>query len=132
MHLIRLGKSRWEVVALCDQRGSCPVLDFLGGLDKSLRSLCNRMLGLLREYVTYHGPPRSIERCRHLEDGIWEFKTGQLRVLWFYDQDRVIVCTHGFMKKTRKTPRREIRQAKELRERYLFAVRSSRLRLLDA
>ncbi len=130
MDLIRLGKSRWDVVALCNERGSCPLLDFLEDLDPSLKSLRNRMLGLLREYVTQHGPPRSKERCRHLNDHIWEFKIGQLRALWFYHQDRMIVCTHGFMKRTRKTPRREIQRAKRLRKQYLASVRSGNLMVL--
>lgn len=36
-----------------------------------------------------------------------------MRVLWAFDQERrsILVITHGFVKKSQKTPRREINQA---------------------
>jgi len=71
------------------------------------------------QYAADHGPPENKEKCRHLEEGIYEFKTsGGIRVLWFWDEDRMIVCTHAFVKKQQKTPLGEIEKAKRLRGRY--------------
>ena len=39
-------------------------------------------------------------------------------VLWFYDEGRLVICTHGFWKGVRTAPA-EIRRAKQIRERYL-------------
>ncbi len=45
------------------------------------------------------GPLRNVEHSRHLDDGIFEFKTrfGD-RLLWFYDGPRQTVLTNGFKK----------------------------------
>ena len=56
---------------------------------------------------------------KHLEDGIFELRIALsnkiVRTLYFYQKGAKIVITHGFIKKTQKTPRKEIEQAKELR-----------------
>lgn len=40
------------------------------------------------------------------------------RTLYFYQKGRKVVIIHGFIKKTVKTPRKEIEKAKLLREKY--------------
>jgi len=61
--------------------------------------------------------------AKHLEDGIFELRTTLAeriaRSLFFYQKGARIILTHGFIKKTEKTPRKEIKRAKELRTFYL-------------
>lgn len=52
------------------------------------------------------------EKVNYLEDGIWELKVHPARMLFFFDESRVVVLTHGFIKKCQKTPRKEILKAK--------------------
>ena len=60
---------------------------------------------------------------KHREDGIFELRTSLsdtiVRTLYFYQKGAKLILTHGFTKKTQKTPRKEIERAKELRERYI-------------
>lgn len=55
---------------------------------------------------------------------IWEFRTLfkgiQYRLLAFWDTDAetLVVATHGFIKKTQKTPRKEINKAEAIRKLY--------------
>lgn len=55
---------------------------------------------------------------------IWEFRTLfagiAYRLLAFFDKDErtLIVTTHGFIKKTQKTPHKEIEKAKRIRTEY--------------
>ena len=60
---------------------------------------------------------------------IWEFRTyfnkQQYRVLAFWDKgegqmpiDTLVIATHGFVKKTQKTPQKEINKAVAIRELY--------------
>ena len=55
---------------------------------------------------------------------IWEFRTLfkgiQYRLLAFWDTDAetLVVATHGFIKKTQKTPRKEINKADAIRKLY--------------
>lgn len=60
---------------------------------------------------------------KYLEDGIFELRTYLrdkiARSLYFYQKGRRIIITHGFIKKTQKTPRKEIEKAKALRIQYI-------------
>jgi phage-related protein len=62
-----------------------------------------------------------------LGDGIYELREGRLRVLYFLDDGRMIVATHGFAKSTQKTPPAEQVHALALRKRYFGAKRTGRL-----
>lgn len=44
--------------------------------------------------------------------------TDIVRVLYFFDKDRIIIATNGFVKKQQKTPRSEIELAKDRRSDY--------------
>lgn len=110
----------WQVLAVCTERGSCPLLEFLSGLEGCLAGDGRRMLALLAR-VAEQGPPRNTEVSHQVGDAIWELIQGRLRVLWFYDVGRVVVCSHGFVKRTRKTPARELDLARASRARYLQA-----------
>ena len=67
------------------------------------------MLALLRR-IEAQGPPRSVELSHQVGSGLWELVRGRLRVLWFYDDDRDVILTHGFVKRSRKTPAAELHE----------------------
>lgn len=64
------------------------------------------------------------ELFKKLNDDIWEFRTkfqsNTYRLLSFWDKDtgNLVIATHGFLKKTRKTPEKEIARAEALRKEY--------------
>lgn len=72
------------------------------------------------ELLEEHEPALGMPFSRHLDDGIFELRTVQrsniTRVLYFFVAGGEIVLTHGFVKKTQKTPAREIERAKRMRE----------------
>ena len=72
-------------------------------------------LHLLEEYGNLARAPLSKE----LEDGIFELRTIEgndiIRVLYFFDKDKIIIATNGFVKKQQKTPKNEIELAKARR-----------------
>ena len=57
-----------------------------------------------------------------LDDGIFEIRSKQgsniSLVLYFFVAGRKVILTNGFVKKTQKTPQREIDRAKRHREDY--------------
>ena len=59
---------------------------------------------------------------KHLEDGIYEIRievgNNIYRIFTFFDDNKLVILLHGFQKKTQKTPRTEIEQAKKLRRNY--------------
>ncbi len=62
---------------------------------------------------------------KKLNSEIWEFRTNydkqQIRLLGFWDptQKAIVICTHGFVKKTQKTPKSQIDRARKYRMKYL-------------
>ncbi len=66
------------------------------------------------------------ELFKKLSEFIWEFKTkfnkNQYRLLAFWDKtdssETLVLATHGFVKKTQKTPKSEIKRAEEIRKEY--------------
>ena len=61
---------------------------------------------------------------KHLEntDGIYEVRVitnKSIRVLCFFDDGNLVVLTNCFVKKTQKTPRKEIKLAEKLKREYL-------------
>jgi len=64
------------------------------------------------------------ELLKKLEDDIWEFRTlynkiaYRLFAFWDETEKSMIVATHGIVKKTDKTPKKEIEKAKQLRVEY--------------
>lgn len=107
----------FTIYAACNARGDCELIEFLDGLGANLQDDADHMLELL-ERVSITGPPRNSGICHQIQGDIYEFIKRRLRVLWFYDEGRVIVCTHGFMKDTQKTPKAEIAKADRIREQY--------------
>lgn len=64
------------------------------------------------------------ELFKKLNNDIWEFRTRYqgmtYRLLAFWDNESgsLVVATHGFIKKTQKTPDNEISRAESLRKEY--------------
>ena len=52
-------------------------------------------------------------RVRHLQDKIFEIKSHELRSLFIYQPERIILVGVVFVKKTDKTPKEKIKLAKQ-------------------
>ena len=65
---------------------------------------------------------RDIELFKKLDEDIFRtlYNKTYYRLLAFWDSasETVVVCTHGFIKKSGKTPLSELEHAKELRKKY--------------
>lgn len=101
------------------QDGSCPIKEFLNSLDEKMQAKLFRLLYLLEQNGNELREPYS----KFLKDGIFELRGQQgnniARVLYFFVVGQKIIITHGFIKKTQKTPKSEIKLAKEYRQEYL-------------
>ena len=99
--------------------GTKPVNEFLNDLDDNMRGKIAFEISLLQQFGTSLRMPHS----RPLGSGIYElraqFASNITRVLYFFIDGDTAVLTHGFVKKTQKTPPSEIKRAKNYREDYL-------------
>lgn len=98
-----------------DKNGHEPVLEYMLKLsakkDKDSRIKLNKIndyIETLRNYGTQAGEPY----IKHLDGEIWELRPLRDRILFVCWVNGSYVLLHQFMKKTQKTPAREIEKAK--------------------
>ena len=108
-----------EVVLYQTDKGKCPMKEFMDSLTIKMRAKVLRSIGLLQNNSFLLREPFS----KALGDGIFELRiklaNNITRVLYFFVIDRKVVLTNGFVKKTQKTPQKEIELAKKYRYDYL-------------
>jgi phage-related protein len=102
-------------------------LEFLPEAIEFLENLDNKS----REKIYYNIKKAQFvndnELFKKLNDLIWEFRTlyngKAYRLFSFWDKssgkETLVVATHGILKKTQKTPTKEIKKAEEIRKLYL-------------
>jgi phage-related protein len=107
----------------------CPLFDFLAKLKRDDQDEFARLRALL-DRTAEHGTVRNEQKLRFFkEEKVFEFKTrGGVRVMAFWDEGRVIICSHGFLKKSQKTPSGELDRAVTARTEYLGAKQRGLLR----
>ena len=95
-----------------------PARAFLDSLDIKLRAKMYKEIDLLLA----NGPELREPHSKHVEDGIFELRAKQgsdiSRILYFFFVGKKAILTNGFVKKSAKTPRKEIELAKKYRSDY--------------
>jgi phage-related protein len=114
----------YEIIFYKDRSGREPLKEYLEELAMKTDKNSRINLQKIREYVKYlseNGKQSKEPYVKHIEGEIWELRPIRGRILFAtWDGNRFILL-HYFIKKTQKTPQREIEQAKrnlaEYRER---------------
>lgn len=94
------------------------VISFLNSLEEKIRDKIAYNIGK----SMYTIDNRLFKKLENTD--IWEFRTLyngiQYRLLAFWDKENetLVVATHGFIKKTQKTPLKEIAKAEKIRRLY--------------
>ncbi|MCI9608420.1 MAG: type II toxin-antitoxin system RelE/ParE family toxin [Muribaculaceae bacterium] len=89
-----------------------------------LESLPDKVKGKIAYNISKSRYFMDKELFKKLNDDIWEFRTiyqgFKYRLLAFWDNDtgNLVIATHGFIKKTHKTPENELAHAEALRKKY--------------
>jgi phage-related protein len=109
-----MGK-KWEVVLYASQDGRESVVkeidDF--GANNAVKVL--KIVGLLKNY----GHTVLESHIKHIDRKIWEIKVDRYRVLYFLYEDQHYILVRAFMKKTQKTPQKEVELAEKRYADYL-------------
>ena len=106
-------KDRFDIEFLDEAR------EFLKSIDEKARY---KFLFNIDKSKTFNDP----KIFKKLDSDIWEFRTEykklQHRLLAFWDKrnnrNTLVICTHGFIKKTDKVPKGEIEKARQLMRMY--------------
>lgn len=112
----------YSIIFYKDKKGKQEVKDYLKKLhmknDKDSRINFNK----IRDYIKLlkiHGTALSEPYVKHLEGEIWELRPLRNRILFFTCYgDKIVLLSH-FIKKTQKTPNKELEKAKRLMKDYI-------------
>ena len=103
------------ILFYCDKHGRVPVKEYLDELaaknNKDSKIKLKKIqdyMNILKQYGTMAGEPY----IKHLDGAIWELRPLRDRILFVAWHKGSFVLLHSFMKKTQKTPAREIDKAK--------------------
>jgi phage-related protein len=100
--------------------GGCPVQEFLDSLSSKTAQKVAWVLSLVEDLDVV---PSTYFKKLVSTEGIWECRiqlgSNAYRIFCFFDGNSVVVLTHGLIKKTQKTPQREIERAETYRKDYL-------------
>ena len=103
-----------EIILYSTKEGKCPVKDFLDSLPKKVFKKITWVLKLITEVDRI--PSTYFKKLKGTDD-IWEcrikFASDIYRLFCFFQNRKIIVLTHGIIKKTQKTPSNEIERAEK-------------------
>lgn len=113
--------SKWTVEFYQFPNGNSPVLDWFNEQEAKVQAKLARIFELLEEQGTTVGKPY----VAPLEDKLYEIRVEQdtniYRTIYFAYTGRRFILLHGFQKKTRKTPKKELTIAKQRMKAFLLA-----------
>jgi phage-related protein len=96
-------------------------VDFYKSQDSKIQEKIEYVLDMLR---FERQVPKKFYKLLENTDGIWEVRVitafKSIRILCFQDKGNLIVLTNCFLKKSQKTPQKEIKIAEKLKKEYLI------------
>jgi len=95
-------------------------VDFLKAQDDKVQEKIQYVLDLVR---FERQVPKKFFKALENTDGIYEVRVittfKSIRILCFFDDGNLVVLVNCFVKKTQKTPKKEIKLAEKLKKEYL-------------
>ncbi len=102
------------------ESGKCPVEEFLDSLAGKQAKKVTWVLRLIQELDVI--PKQYFKKLTNTDD-IWEvriqFGNNIFRILGFFDESKLIILNHAFVKKSQKTPKNDIKIAEQRKTDYL-------------
>lgn len=105
-----------QIIFYKDRQGNAPVLNYIKELEKKAAKDKDARIRLkkIAEYLKYleqYGTRLGQPIVKHIAGDIWELRPSSNRIFFFFWKDETFVLLHHFIKRTQKTPQREIDQA---------------------
>lgn len=107
-----MSKNReWDVVYFESGGGNAPIYDFIGSLSAVAKAKVSNTLDLLTEYGIKLGLPhvRKVTGTK-----LWELRIlggDNIRIFYIAISGKAFLLLHGFIKKSQKIPKKEVKVA---------------------
>lgn len=98
-----------------DRNGNSPISDYIRKLNKKTDKYSRVQLYKIQDYISAlseHGLQLREPYIKHLDGEIWELRPHRNRIFFAVWSNGGFILLHHFIKKTQKTPAREIEKAK--------------------
>lgn len=131
MKILSIQRAKFHVGAVVQEKGdgslACSLIDDFNDIEATYEASRNRLLEYFKHVAG--GGPQALNsaQCHQIDanNKIYEFISGKLRVLFFQGSTgSVVICTHMFLKKTQKTPTKEVNKAIRARKEYELAEKA--------
>lgn len=99
-----------------DKNGNEPIVEYIAELTSKKDKDSRIKLNKIRDYINIlseHGTKAGEPYIKHLDGELWELRPLRDRILFVSHINNSYILLHQFMKKTQKTPAREIEKAKQ-------------------
>lgn len=112
----------YKIIFYTDKKGESELLDYIKKIrnksnSKESRIIFNKTVAYINQ-LSIHGFEIGKPYIKHLEGELWELRPLRIRILFSYlDKDELLLISY-FIKKTQKTPKKEIEKAKKLLKEY--------------
>lgn len=114
----------FEIIVYKKENGEIPLRNFLDSVEPKMRAKLYGLIGILQEKGNMLREPYS----KHLQDGIFELRckcgSNITRILYFFYYGNKIVITNGFVKKSSKTPKKQLLIAKNSRSDFIERMKT--------
>lgn len=107
----------YKIIFYKDKNGKSAIEDYIqmlqdkGMSNKDTRIKVNKIISYINQ-LSIKGLEIGEPYIKHLDEKIWELRPLRDRILFAYCDNNKFILLHHFMKKTQKTPRKEIKKAK--------------------
>ena len=105
----------FEVFFYQDKNENSPLLEYIQDLASKTDKDSRIKLAKIQDYIKYLqrvGTQVREPYAKHLDGDLWELRPLRDRILYAAFDGKSFILLHHFMKKTQKTPKKEIDQAK--------------------
>jgi phage-related protein len=106
----------FEVITYKDHQGKDVIIEYLSELAQKAKNSKSERVRLKKIYeyldqLGHYGTRIGEPKVKHITGQIWELRPTNDRIFFFYWKDNIFVLLHHFVKKSPKTPSRELEQA---------------------
>jgi len=111
----------YEIEIYQDKNGKSEIKEYIKNLQKNKNKDSNIKFNKIIAYIRLlkeNGLNLGSQYIKHLDEEIWQLRPIRDRILFAYYGDNKFVLLSVFLKRTQKTPKREIEKAKKMLEDY--------------